>query len=1210
MLLKLCWFEFRFFTRQPSFYITAATFFILPLLMMSTNRINMAGANTLKNSALSLSIMSAMFTAFGIFLVVNFVANTALRDRLTKMDELLYCKPIQPLSYQLGRLAGAYLVVLSVFALVPVGFWVGSLMPWVDSELMGANQVTRYLLPYVLIAAPGLLALSCVVYAVALRFRSMMAVNLLAVGLFIAYDLSDALFTTPGFRATAALFDPFGIRTVAEVSRYWSMSEKNSNGVFLTGLLLHNRLIWLAIGGMVLVAFGRFHRPLNVVPEKRSRRKAAAAARAVDVSGAPPSDTDQDPLSNDVSHRGAPGGGWQRLWKMCVFEVKQVVMTPSFLILLVMTATLILAMVMIPRGMFGTPNWPVTQLMVVAIQRALGIVMLVVITFYSAEVIWREKELGMGDVIDSLPVPNVVFWLSKLFAVWLVIALMIGFSVCLTISYQLVLGLPVIDLSQYLVSLGLFTLLPFCLLAVLAFLLQVCSSNKYMGMALFVMFIFSTYAMAPLGLSHNLFRFTRAPTLVYSDMNGYGGFLETQLWYMTYWGALAVVMALIGYGLWSRGPEQALKLRLANLRYQLGRRGLGAVAIALLMFVASGGFIFYNTVLLNDYQSASAGLDEQAAYEVQYASFSNEPVPVLTRVNATVDIYPAQRKMIASAELTLENAASVAISTFLVSMPASSSVSRVTIFAAQKAEAQKAQVLDIENAIAAGPLRTYRITLDTAMEPGETRQARFDVERSHAGFVDSGEDFQLVNNGTFINNTELFPVFGYQPGALIADRTERRRHDLPPPQRAHKLEDSRYYSQGPLGNSSGFIDFEATVSTASDQTAIAPGYLQRRWVVADRAYFHYKMDAPMENYYAFLSARLQIAREDYEGVALEVYHHVDHDMNVERMMEALQASLAYYGTVYGPYQHRQARIIEFPGYRSFAQSFANTIPYSEQIGFLSDLRDPEDVDSVYFVTAHEMAHQWWGGQVSGANVQGGSLLSESLAHYSALRVTQNRYGDMAARKILRVELDRYLRERTSELIEELSWQRVENQPYIHYRKGVVVMDAIRARLGETRLNQALANYLAAFKFRDDPYPTSLDLKSHLLLGASIAEQAFINDLFEHITLVELELVKVETSPTETGEFQVALTIMAHQYRADGQGVETSVPFEGPVSIALLELEPDELVSTDEMFYLAETVLKDGENRIEFTVSRAPSFALLDPFIKYVDRNLDNNTLGF
>ena len=90
------------------------------------------------------------------------------------------------------------------------------------------------------------------------------------------------------------------------------------------------------------------------------------------------------------------------------------------------------------------------------------------------------------------------------------------------------------------------------------------------------------------------------------------------------------------------------------------------------------------------------------------------------------------------------------------------------------------------------------------------------------------------------------------------------------------------------------------------------------------------------------------------------------------MIASVKASLDYFTKHFSPYQHRQVRIVEFPRYAAFAQSFPNTIPYSEGIGFIAkvDPDDPDDIDYPYYVTAHEVAHQWWAHQIIGADVQG------------------------------------------------------------------------------------------------------------------------------------------------------------------------------------------------------------------------------------------------
>ena len=204
------------------------------------------------------------------------------------------------------------------------------------------------------------------------------------------------------------------------------------------------------------------------------------------------------------------------------------------------------------------------------------------------------------------------------------------------------------------------------------------------------------------------------------------------------------------------------------------------------------------------------------------------------------------------------------------------------------------------------------------------------------------------------------------------------------------------------------------------------------------------------------------------------------DWNVDKMLKAMASSLDYYRANFGPYQFNYARIIEFPGFAgSFAQAFAGTMPYSESIGFNADTSDPEKIDWTTYVVAHEMAHQYWAHQVIGADMQGGTLTSETLAQYSALMVMKHLYGPDKIRRFLKYELDQYLSSRKGEAVEELPLNRVENQGYVHYRKGAVAMYLLQERLGEAAVNRALARFDAKFRFKGAPYLRSTDLIAEL-----------------------------------------------------------------------------------------------------------------------------------
>jgi ABC-2 type transport system permease protein len=1184
MFTKMLAFEWRYFTKQPSFIVTSLVFFLLPYLAMSTPNVQIgAGGNVNFNSPTAIAQTIFILGIFAMFLVVNFVSNTALRNDSSKMAEIVYAKPLSPFSYLLGRFIGAYLVCVTVFAMVPLGIFMGSIMPWVDAERIGPNSFSYYVTPFFTFSITTIFVLASVFYAAALKFRSVMGVYIVALGLFILYITSGQLLNDPNYRTIAALTDPFGLRTFGDVTRYWTPFERNSEVVSLSvDVVWQNRLIWLGFGVAVLILFGGLGKALKIYRPVEKKNKKNKKEEAI-------------PLGNVINVKGTSYLGWNHLVTRTKFEIKQVVFSPAYFILLAFTSFSLIGSLISPSQFYDVPNWPLTQTMVQLIQGNFQVMMIIIITYYSGESVWRERGVGMGDIVDSMPVFNLTFWLSKLISVCLVVLAVFAFGMLVTMGYQVIKGYGAIEVGQYLFSLLYFYAVPWFMLVVLAFFFQALSPNKYIGMLATVGFFFVSLVFNQIGLEHNLFNFGASPFFQYSDMNGYGWFIQTQSWYTVYWGALCIVLGVISYGLWQRGPQMALKEKFRVIGANVGGPGLLAAYAGAAIFIGSGGWIYYNTSVLNNFVKRDAGLDLQSEYEKTFAEFENAPIPTITAVDTVVDVYPYKRRIESTATLEMVNRSDKPISRFLVNLPQFSPVKELNIDGGTLGKIdEKFNIAWFE--------------FEQPMQPGETRKGEAKVVRQHEGFKDRGEDTTLIANGTFINNAELYPSFGFNQGRKIVDQHERRKRDLPPPKRANPIDAEEFYTDNFFGQGVGLVDFSATVSTVSDQMAIAPGYLQREWQENGRNYYRYEMDAPMINFFNIMSAKLAVKKESYKGVNIEVYYHDTHDWNVDRMMEGVRDSIDYFTDEFGPYQHDQMRIIEFPGYRSFAQSFANTVPYSERIGFISDIRDQGNIDPVYYVTAHEVAHQWWGHQVGAANVQGSAIISETLSQYSALMVMERKYGESKMRKFLTYELDRYLQGRTTELIGEQPLMLAENQAYIHYRKGSVVMMSLKDKLGEDRLNRALKGMINDWKFREDLYPTTKDLIAKFKQEANADESSYIDSLFKDITLYDLIAKSATSEMNQDNEYTVSLDISAARYVADGKGKEEEAPLDEWVDIVLFSNDPDNFAGDNDIIYRKKHKIVSGDNTIEITVDKEPKFAGVDPFVRFIDRETGNNIL--
>jgi ABC-2 type transport system permease protein len=325
------------------------------------------------------------------------------------------------------------------------------------------------------------------------------------------------------------------------------------------------------------------------------------------------------------------------------------------------------------------------------------------------------------------------------------------------------------------------------------------------------------------------------------------------------------------------------------------------------------------------------------------------------------------------------------------------------------------------------------------------------------------------------------------------------------------------------------------------------------------------------------------------------------------MLDAMKVSLEYYTSAFSPYQHRQVRIIEFPRYATFAQSFPNTIPYSENIGFIANLEKEEDIDYVYYVTAHEIAHQWWAHQVIGGNVQGSTLLSETLSQYSALMVMEKKYGKDKMKKFLKYELDRYLTSRKMETEKELPAVYCENQQYIHYNKGSVIMYALKDYIGEENLNKALSAYIKAVGFQNPPFTTSLEFLSFVRRETHDSLQYLIRDMFETITLYSNRTKEATWTRTAGGKYRVKLVLDSHKYISDSLGREKEIDFNDYIDIGVLGKAKDPgNGEAGKPLYLKKHRIGKGESIIEITVSEEPEKAGIDIYNKLIDRDSDDN----
>ncbi|MEZ4361853.1 MAG: M1 family aminopeptidase [Kofleriaceae bacterium] len=1192
-LLAIAGFELRARVRRLSTWVYFAVFFALAVLWTAAAGGAFANASVSYGSEkVWINAPMALMATVGVLAVMALPVISSMLGRAVQQDfeyrteSAFFSSPITKGQYLGGRLLAALASIVVVLASIALGVAFGVQMPFVQADRVGAVGLLPYLWPYLVIVLPNLLVLGAIFFSLGALTRRMLPVYITSAVLLVGYILGTSLAEDHETRTLASLLDPFGVTAVQHLTKYWPVAERNTRLVPLAGELLLNRALWT---GLALLVLGLCYRRFTF-----THAGGARAANAKDASTAPSAPA---AASSDGRWKQAAEAGprWlAALGALTWLQFRETVKNVYFGVIVLTGVLFVAATSFSLDDLYGTSTYPVTYKMLDLVGGQFGIFVLILITFYSGELVWRERDAHVDQLHDAMPVPTGLLFGSKLAALLLVPVVMQVVVMVTGMILQVLKGYTHVEPGLYLRHLFGIQLLHYWGLCALAFVVQVLVNHKYLGHFVMVLyFIAMTFAEA-LGFEHRLLHPFQAERVVYSDMNGYGHLLPKVRWLQLTWGAAALGLLTLARLFWQRGTVVGWRSRLVVARSRLTRPVLAAATLALLAGSASAAYVYYNTNVLNRYVPNHRQEDDRAAYEKAYrARLLALPLAKVTAVEVHVDLFPSTQRVHAKGTFTLTNKTAQPLSELWVNHADPELVPTSELALDRPAEV----IVDD----ARFGLRGYR--LQAPLAPGAQLRLAFDVTAQARGFRNGAPATEVVHNGSFINSAQLLPRFGYREELELVSDNARKEHGLPHKDRMRARTDPSGLARSYLSGDSDWITFEAVVSTEPDQLAIAPGYLQREWREGDRRYFHYKMDSPILNFYAFLSARYQVLRDRWNDVAIEIYYHPGHAYNLPRMIASTKDSLAYFTKAFGPYQHRQFRILEFPRYAQFAQSFPNTIPYSEAIGFLArvDDQDDQDLDYPYYVTSHELAHQWWAHQVIGANVQGATVLSETLSQYSALMVMKHKYGDAKMKRFLRYELDRYLLGRSREQKREVPLARVENQPYIHYAKGSLVMYALQDYLGEERVNAAIKAFRDQAAYQGPPYPTTLELVAQLRAAAPPELRPLVEDLFEQMVFYESRALSASARALPGGRYEVTLRVKAKKVRADELGAETEVALDDPIEIGVM--------GADGPLYLEKRRVPAGESEVKVEVHGRPVTAGIDPLNKLIDRTPGDNTIG-
>ncbi len=1128
-----------------------------------------------------------------------FAGGAAARDVETRMHPLLYTAPVGKAVYLGGRFLAAFTLGALLMATIPAGLLAAALLPGEHADLIGPIRLAAYASAYCLLALPNAFTAMALMFSAAVLGRRAVVSYLGGAFVFFAAVVSWQLVAEVlGHWGLAKLTDPLGMTLIGELSKVWTPGEKNALVVGPQASVLANRLAWLGVAlGVLALTYLRF-RFAHVGGDVRRgvrRRPGGRLSTAGDATKGEPIPGTRDASTAQSAPAAVPR--IRRTFGMAT-RVRQTLAVARESFQVIMTgwggpALIALAgfVILIAPLVFqdeGFPQIPTTgefvNILEQSAEHGMWLIVPLLIVYYTGELVWREREVGLGEIAGAAPVPVWVSFAGKFAGLGLALVAAQALVTAAAMLAQARLGYYEFEVGLYARILFGIRFTDYLLFALLALVVQVLVDQKYVG-HLIAVIAYVLVAFGPqLGVEPGLLVYGSDPGWTYSDMRGLEPFIGPWLLFKLYWAAWALLLAVAAKLLWPRGTERGLGPRLRVAGRRLTRRTAATAAVAAALVLTFGGLIYYNTSVLYASHAAPSGEEWSAEYERRYGRYAGVPQPRPTATSLHVEIYPGRRAVEIRGTYDLVNRTKATIDSVHVATNMGVETRRLEFDRPARPER-----LDEEFG--------YRIySLETPLRPGDSLRLEFEVRFDPRGFPNQDIDTSVVPNGTFFG-AEWLPAVGYQRGREVRGAGQRRAHGLPPRPDVLPQDDPAAL------NDVAWLEpimFEAVVGTDEGQIAVAPGGLRRAWAQGGRRYFHYATDTPILNNFAFFSAAYAVREARWNDVEIQIFHHPGHAQNVDRMVRGVQASLEHLTKRLGPYLHRQIRFVEYPGGRRTLYAHPINIRYQEGFSFINPEGDPRGIDLPFAVVAHEVAHQWWGHQLVPAPVEGAALLVEGLAWYSALEVVESAQGREHLDRLLGAMRASYLSPRARAGVPLL---RADDR-FLYYRKGPLAMYAVREYVGAERMTAALRRLFERHGTRTPPLPTTLDLYRELQAVTPDELQYLLVDLFEANTYWELAAERVEAERVGTGEWRVTLDVRARKVVVDEAGVETEIPVDDLVEVGVYAA--GEGGKPGEPLYLHRHRVRSGEQRITLMVPKEPARAGIDPRNLLIDVTPDDN----
>jgi ABC-2 type transport system permease protein len=1208
MFWKIFLFEIQNRFRRPAVYLYFLAAFIFTIGTFATGSLPIGDKENI-NAPYLIAMWCAGITMLMMLISSSVMGQALYRDIEYQTKDYYLTYPITKAGYFWGRFFGSFFCMLAIASSIIIGAYIGTkfgpLMGWTDPKQYGPNHFIYYLHPFLTIALPNLFFTSSLFFGLVAITRNVKVIYSGGILLFLGYFISLFFFGNTNNERVITLADPFGLNSIRYLSNAANSFQKNNELFPITGNFLLNRLIWSGVG-LIVILFTYFRFSFERFFSGR-RDKAAIDDEVSRVKRV---------IFKDVHVDFEGAYNRKTLWQLSRLELRNILRDNYFWIIITSGLGFLAFVFWMGSREYNVPNFPRTVLLFNIFNDVFSFFIFFIIIFYTGETLHRDRVTRYSFINDSLPPPNWVLNGSKLIPLLLMGVFLTFTPVFIAIPIQIIKGFYQFNFYAYFLNIFIVILPRFLEMVIFSYIIHVVINNKFVahgiGIAIWVLMFFLQITGY---FTYHLLLYSYTPGFGISDMDGIGHMFTPVMWFNVYWLIWAGILIIIAALFYYRGITSSFKERLQLLRERFDKRTRLFAGGLLILFLIIGSFIYYNISYLNKFLLQSEDEYRAVVYEKSLKHFDKLPLPKVTGIKMFVDLYPEKQQAFFKSFVSLKNKTNQPIDEMLLDADGITEYSIKLDGGLVPYTCPLFFPRGLFNWLRpksdSSDFRLYK--LQKPLAPGDSLVLEVNSAFYPKGFTNGLFSANILRNGTFIGSG--LPGLGYDDDDEIYSPYDRKKYGLPPKEDEEIAQnDSLGMSTLKAGKFADLMNFDITISTDGDQTAIAPGDLLGEWEKDGRNYFHYAKNNPgLYNPYGIVSARYAVKKDSVQldhKVNINIYFDPEHHTNINRFMRAYKDGLPYYFSAYGTYPSNNISLIETSLYGPWEGSLTTMATMKEPYSWNADFTRPDQFDYLYFDATRLLAQQWWRFQVAPNNTVGSIVIPEGLAAYDALVMAEKRYGKDNIKSILQDQIWLYLAVRPR--LERKEHTLIQaNERFEWSGKAGLVLYGLKDLIGEDSMNAALRDFKNAYAFKTEPpFAGANNLYEYFQKHVPDSMQYYLSDSWQKITLYDNKVVEAKSEPTgKKDEYKVTIKVNVGKAWIDEKGndiIAKNMADFIDVGIFAPETKNKEGRNQTNPLYLHKYKFTAGLHTLQIIVKGKPVQVGIDPYAKLIDRQPGDN----